>query len=364
MREPLRDRPLSRVAGAALLASVAIPTSALAHQAGLSRGAYSVGPEARVDVTLAFARLDLASALEVPEATIHATSDLDALARALEKTFVQGLRVGTSEGSCPGRLARAEVDDQDGVELYLRFDCPASPAGATSTELVIEANFLDALGAGHRHIARLELDRASDEILFTGKSTLRAKIAPMKRAAGRASSVASGFVATTASLVTPIFTIALALPAPRARSAFPPIAATLVGFAGGALAVSRGLAPAPSLVGALGALAVVYVGADASIAPDTPRSDAARAAIGASFGLVLGAHAAPTLVELPGSAASVLFFGAVAVIVSALLRRAYPDGAPSATGPGRRRWITRSIAGLAGIAGVALFVKSIVHWSP
>lgn len=350
------------VAGAALLACAVVPTSALAHQAGLSRGVYAI-QQGRVDASLAFARLDVAAALEVQDSAIHTSADLDALAPALRRVFVEGLRVRTGDGACAGSLASATVDEQDGVLVALRFDCPSSPAGATTAELVVEAGFVDALGAGHRHVARLEVEPPTEEVLFTGKSTLRAAIPPMRGSVSAADAVAGGFLRTTASLATPLFAFALAAPAPRASRALLAVAATALGFTLGAFVVARAFAPSASLVAALSALAVVYVGLDASLLAGgldrdgAARSDVVRAALGASFGLVLGAHAAPALGGLPGGAACVLLFGAIAAAAGAILRRWDRDGARTHA----RSWIMRSVTGLAAAAGVALLVKSLVH---
>ncbi|HVZ87096.1 MAG TPA: HupE/UreJ family protein [Polyangia bacterium] len=71
----------------------------------------------------------------------------DAVARAL----VSGLTVTADGHACPGTLDRAwALEAEDGVVFQVHFVCPSVPG-----RLVIAAPILDALPAGHRHMARL-----------------------------------------------------------------------------------------------------------------------------------------------------------------------------------------------------------------
>ncbi|MFO0614384.1 MAG: hypothetical protein U0414_17485 [Polyangiaceae bacterium] len=189
-----------------------------------------------------------------------------------------------------------------------------------------------------------------EEILFGGKSEFAATVPAVRRSTSSTSALGAAFLATTRGLVTPLFAFLVALVPRRTRDALIALAVTSLGFALGALAAARGVAPAGTALTALAALAVIYVGAENVLDP----SRRWRPLVGASFGLVLGAHAGVPLGAILGGLGPLVASGALALALGLAARRL---SRPSDAVP---RGL-RVLPGLGALAGAALLVDALVR---
>jgi len=137
-----------------VLALLVVPTSARAHEAGLSRGIY------RVDAAIVTAELSLARA-EILALIPGADADADgvlgefellAIDAPLRRQLAAGLAVLGGATPCPGAIERVVFVEDDGLRCEARFTCPAAPPLPTVT---LRWPLLAHLGPGHRHLAQV-----------------------------------------------------------------------------------------------------------------------------------------------------------------------------------------------------------------
>jgi len=136
---------------------------ASAHQAGLSRGDYSVSATSVV-AELVFARgelLGLARSLDENGDGTLSTTELEHGRQTLTKVIVDRLDVRAGEGPCSGLLDDVALLEDDGVSLRAVYRCPEAPQFVR-----IRLNLLDDLPFGHRHIARVKGATNAEQVLF------------------------------------------------------------------------------------------------------------------------------------------------------------------------------------------------------
>ena len=127
------------------------PEPATAHEIGVSRSTFSVDTERRdrVHVEFALARGDALSL--APEADADADGALsDAELPGVRPTvtaMIAELRLSQGAAPCPGELESLTLADSDGLTARARFAC-AAPV----TTVEVQADFLDRLAPGHRHL--------------------------------------------------------------------------------------------------------------------------------------------------------------------------------------------------------------------
>jgi hypothetical protein len=135
------------------------------HSVGLSRGVYVVDG-ADVDVEVTFARPELLRLLPgVDGDGDGAVSDveLDA-ARPRLGAALQALALRRGEARCDVAVVGASLVEEDGVTVALRAAC-----GPGGEDVVVDFGVVDVLGAGHRHLGRVEAGGVShDVVAFAG----------------------------------------------------------------------------------------------------------------------------------------------------------------------------------------------------
>ncbi len=141
-----------RLPPAWLVLAVAIAAaSAGAHEVGLSRGEYRFDGES-LQASLAFARPDLVAILPALDSDGDGTAsseEVNAARPSLQAAIIDAIRVTSAGAACDGALTGARLMESDGLTLEGAWTCPAPSATAG-----VELSFLDALGFGHRHLAR------------------------------------------------------------------------------------------------------------------------------------------------------------------------------------------------------------------
>jgi hypothetical protein len=126
------------VAALCVFATLLFSTRAAdAHGVGLSRGDYTVS-DREVTSRLVFARHEAA--------LVAAGSASDAV---VGLALAQRTRVSLGGKPCRPELEKVQRTDADGLELTLRYACPARGDAA------FHFDFVGALGPGHRHVAEI-----------------------------------------------------------------------------------------------------------------------------------------------------------------------------------------------------------------
>ncbi|HEX4339998.1 MAG TPA: HupE/UreJ family protein [Polyangiaceae bacterium] len=126
---------------------VALATTSLAHQVGLSRGEYSIDGD-HVAGKLTFARNELANLPAAGEKGIVAPASAAAL-DATAKAIADATHVTMAGAPCSARVESVRPVAPDGIELALEHDCPKGG------DVSFRYDFLDTLEPGHRHIAEI-----------------------------------------------------------------------------------------------------------------------------------------------------------------------------------------------------------------
>jgi hypothetical protein len=159
----LRSFALSVVAA---VVALLVATPARAHAVGISRGDY-VASASDVVADLTFARPELARSIDGLDADGDGTIDEGELARGhdlLAAAIAGGVVVRAGAARCPSTLESAEVTEQDGVHVRVRYRCPAAVS-----QFGVELELLDSFAHGHRHIARAQIGATSNEdVLYRG----------------------------------------------------------------------------------------------------------------------------------------------------------------------------------------------------
>jgi hydrogenase/urease accessory protein HupE len=138
-----------------------------AHTVGISRGEYRVGADS-VTMNLVMARPEFAGAVASldtnPDGTISQSS-LSAARAGIEKAFVGGTEIRSSNMRCSGKLDDVRLTEEDGVSLNATFRCPGS-----IDVLTFKLNFISALSHGHRHLANVPGALDFNTVAYAGNS--------------------------------------------------------------------------------------------------------------------------------------------------------------------------------------------------
>jgi hypothetical protein len=348
-----------------VLATLSPERPAFAHAVGVSSGEY------RLDGRVLYGDLGLAGrevarwlpAIDTDGDGVISAEELvaghDAVARALRA----GLLVTADADPCPGSLDRAWVlEGEGGVVFQVRYTCPKVPR-----RLTLAMPLLDALAAGHRHLARVfRAGQAQTRMLDRTHATwtLAGAGAPAtSSAAGLAWSMLKlgvEHILTGADHL--VFLLGLILVGGSLRSLVGVVSAfTLAHSITLALAAFSIFAPSPRLVEPAIALSIAYVGVENLFVTDASK----RWRITFPFGLIHGFGFAGALREiaLPRAQvpiALVSFNLGVEIGQLAVLSLALPLVLAARNAPwfGDRGVRTLSIA--IAIGGGVLFVARIV----
>lgn len=164
--------PVWLSAAALAVAAIVTPRDAEAHATGLSRGEYAVSG-AVVKARLTFARGELATAITGLDTNGDKTLDEAELAAGMAPTGVlrtipRKITVRSGEGTCKPGLAGAKLEEEDGVSLDARYDCPTTVA-----QLTIDMGLFPELSSGHRHIGVVSgLGAPRDFIAFAKQTSV------------------------------------------------------------------------------------------------------------------------------------------------------------------------------------------------
>jgi hypothetical protein len=350
-------RPIAVVA---FLASFLLMPRASAHQVGVSRGQYTVTGDG-LDATIALSRRDLIGAIQGIDQNRDgalSTQELDAKREDVQTLFVEKLVVKRGNEACRGTLASSHLDEPDGVEVKIHFACPEG-----GTALSIDFDFVDPLGAGHRHLARITggAGPAIDGVYYRGKSHADIELPPEARAKFSNGYVVHAIrrIATAFDLFCFLFGLVLVVRETRS-TAFIAIAFTLGLGVALILAKCASFTPTARVLGPAAAVSVLYVGAD-NLASKSGRG---RVALAFPFGLVFGfgfAQAFSPPAERSALVSGLFQFNvgldvavAVVFVVAALIARALQ----------RHRWFERrTLPGLStiiAVLGLFWFVTRLV----
>lgn len=279
-------------------------TPAAAHEVGLSRAEYTLQGKV-VQAQFVFSQREVAGGL--PGLDQNADDVLDAAEIAagkgtLEQRLVQRLLVKGDGQLCPGALTQAASGDQDGLILEATYTCPTRPA-----KLVFEAQLLDAMSYGHRHVAHIEAGGPPlDVVAHRRQSSFEVDTGPDTAQEPRGlGDVAASFFGTGIEhiLLGPdhlAFLFGLILLGGRARPLVKMITAfTIAHSISLGLAVLGIWAPSPSMVEPAIAASVAYVGIENWFVKDGEK----RWRITFPFGLIHGFGFAGALgqIDLPSA---------------------------------------------------------------
>jgi len=346
---------------------------ASAHQAGLSRGDYSVSATSVV-AELVFARgelLGLARSLDENGDGTLSTTELEHGRQTLTKVIVDRLDVRAGEGPCTGLLDDVALLEDDGVSLRAVYRCPEAPQFVR-----IRLDLLDDLPFGHRHIARVKGATNAEQVLFgktreigiasaapSGSSSKTPHVEPSQPSEeGFFGFVRLGVEHILFGYDHLVFLFGLVLVGGRLRAILLVITAfTLAHSITLGLAVLGVFAPSPRIVEPLIALSVAYVGVENFFVKDAEK----RWMITFPFGLVHGFGFAGALGEIalprPEIPKALLAFnlgveaGQLAVLAAVL---------PLVFAARKKKWFEdKGVKGLSAIItalGVVWFVARIV----
>jgi hydrogenase/urease accessory protein HupE len=310
----------------AALLVVLMPTLAAAHAVGLSQGRYESTPDG-LEAELTFTRAELAASAQ--------GAPLDAWVS--ERLLV--------EGCVPLRHA-LEPAERDGVTVRASWRC-AAPGRA-----VLHLNFLEALPAGHRHLA-------ANQVFSAQQRELELTVEPRARFG---EVVRLGIEHILSGWDHLLFLFGMVLVASRFRAVLKVVTAFTVAHSLTLAAAVLGvLAPSPRIIEPLIALSIAYVGIENLVVKNLD----GRWKVAFLFGLLHGFGFAGGLVDIgaaPSQLPTVLLgfnvgvelgqLGVLAVLLPTLaqLRRV------------EARWLTskRWLSGLVVVPGLAAFVLRVV----
>jgi len=280
------------VASASLL-----PRPANAHAVGLSRGDYEVSGRT-VSALYVFSGGELAASLpglDVDGGSGLTPAGLRARNALVEHGIVEGTLVDADGVRCAPHLDSVEPGAGDAVQVRATFSCGSPPR-----TLRIDCRFIEALPAGHRHLATVRASAGETSFVAT---RAQPAIAIDVAAAG---APATSFDQMVWMGVRHIWTgydhlaflLGLVLLGGRARSLVGVVSAFTVAHSITlALAALHVVSPRPSIVEPGIALSIAYVGFENLYAPDPAK----RWRITFPFGLLhgFGFAAALTALDLP-----------------------------------------------------------------
>lgn len=260
-----------RRAVAALLALA--PAAASAHQAGLSYGTWTAGPDG-LRLTLRLRADELAAAFP----------GVGPGAGAQARAALAGVRVSQEGAACEAAPGRARLAPPDGLELEARFRCPRAAAPAQ-----VRLPLLARLPPGHVHLARVVVaGRTEERVADARRDGFEvAPAAPRARQAG--AFLALGIEHILGGWDHLAFLLALLLAAPTLRDVLRSLTAFTAAHAATLALATLGVArPPPALVEPLIAASVVCVAAENLVELRRGRARRPRWPVALGFGLVHG----------------------------------------------------------------------------
>jgi hydrogenase/urease accessory protein HupE len=148
---------------------------ASAHQAGLSRGEYTVNG-ADVDAAIVFSNSEIASSIASLDADHDgrlSMAELDAEHDALTKTLIAPLVIRADADACTGVLGDARIESADGFAITAKYSCSHAPA-----HLTIDVGFLERLSFTHRHLAEIKIgDRVEERVAIPANHVVEVDVA-------------------------------------------------------------------------------------------------------------------------------------------------------------------------------------------
>lgn len=148
-RAPLRPHLLALFAFVALLF---LGPDAHAHQAGLSRGEYTLAGR-EIDLHIVFANSEVSAAVPMLDKDHDghlSTDEVEASRADIFSLFIAPLSIRADGEVCTSKLEDARIESADGLLVVAKYTCPKVPK-----HLRIEAGFLDRFDFTHRHIAEI-----------------------------------------------------------------------------------------------------------------------------------------------------------------------------------------------------------------
>jgi hydrogenase/urease accessory protein HupE len=319
---------------------------ASAHAVGLSRGDYEVSGR-------------VVKALYVFSGAELTTAGLGVADALVEHGVVDATIVRADGSRCAPRLDSVEVGAGDAVQIRATFSCDSA-----AHELAIDCRFVDALPAGHRHIATVFVgDREQSFILVHDRPMIELDVGAVARPKTTFGAMLwTGVRHIWTGYDHLAFLLGLLLLGGRARSLVGVVSAFTVAHSITlGLAVLHFVSPHPSIVEPGIALSIAYVGFENLYAPDPAK----RWRIAFPFGLLhgLGFASALTELDLPREriAGALLSFnlgvelGQLAVLAGVLpvilWARRYPTFRTSGV---------RILSAALSVAGCAWFVSRVI----
>jgi len=340
-----------------------LPAISFAHGTLLSQGEYRF-EEGDVRAKLVFATQEIASSVAGTDGDgdvdlSAAELETEAMRAALEKNLLGKILVTASSGACVAALESAVLVEGNGVEMAARWRCPAGSIAAS-----VDAAFLQAFDAGHRHLVVMLATSSSDvSIAVAGNQRFSVSgTASGKRS--RLAFVVDGVTHILEGWDHLLFIFALVLVGGKLRSLIAVVTAFTVGHS---LSLAIGTfgwwVPPSSWIEPLIALSIAWVGVENFFVEDSSK----RWRITLPFGFIHGFGFAGILRERALAPAeipmAVLTFnlgvelGQIAVLILLL---------PFILWARKQAWFgkngLRAVSGVVVAVGVGLFVARVLGW--
>jgi hypothetical protein len=203
---------------------------ARAHTIGLSTGEYTARSRG-LRAELAFARVDVADSLPNLDANgdgFVTAEEMRDGRQVIEDRIVGRIHVTRGGARCSSSVLGATLNDQRGLDVTARFDCPAGEAG-----FEVEVVLLDDLLRGHMHVVHAVGATSSDKLLYRGHARFEIE-PPATEVDEAAEAVTSGSPAAPAAATAPSTPVTR----PSGRALLRLVLVTLA-FGGGVLLVLR-----------------------------------------------------------------------------------------------------------------------------
>jgi hypothetical protein len=190
--------PGSRTGIGVFIALLFLPRPASGHTPGLSVAEFTVAADGHVDGRITFA------SAEALNGTPLRDEDLEAF-------LMDGVEVTADGGTCDGTFGGSSVTENDGLLLEARYACPPG-----ASVIAVTLYYLNALGSGHREVARIVAPGFSAEGLLTrDRRALSLRLPSTPHVARRS---AKKLVAAGAALAVALVALALWLRKTRRRA--------------------------------------------------------------------------------------------------------------------------------------------------